>query len=107
MIYYKATGQIYTDQTDRFPTRSTAGNCDMLVMYDYDSNIIHIKLMSARTSYQIMLAYQRALRLLISCGLRPRLQKLDNECSDAPFRYLEDEHIEYQLNPLPSTVAMP
>ena len=30
-----ATGSIFTDQTGRLPTRSTAGNSDMLVMYDY------------------------------------------------------------------------
>ena len=44
-----ATGQVFTDQTGRFPHKSTAGNTDMLVLYDYDSNYIHVEAMPSRT----------------------------------------------------------
>ena len=34
------TEKVYTDQTGRFPVRSSAGNQYILVLYDYDSNAI-------------------------------------------------------------------
>jgi hypothetical protein len=40
---YAATidaGQIYTDQTGRFPVVSSEGNKYIMVLYDYDSNAI-------------------------------------------------------------------
>ena len=49
--------------------------------------------------YQILLAYQRAHRLLVSRSLHPRLQKLDNEYSAALIYYLDEEAVEFQLAP--------
>jgi hypothetical protein len=40
---YAATidaGQIYTDQTGRFPVVSSKGNKYIMILYDYDSNVI-------------------------------------------------------------------
>jgi hypothetical protein len=34
------TNQIYTDLTGRFPTTSRSGNNCILILYDYDSNIV-------------------------------------------------------------------
>jgi hypothetical protein len=34
------TNQIYLDLTGRFPTKLLSGNKYMLILYDYDSNII-------------------------------------------------------------------
>ena len=94
-----ATGQVFTDQTGRFPHKLTAGNTDMLVLYDYDSNYIHVEAMPSRTGYQILLAYQRAHDLLKSRGLRPRLQKLDNEASRTLIHFLDVEDVDFQLCP--------
>jgi hypothetical protein len=33
-------GQIYTDQTGRFPVISSKGNTYIIVLYEYDSNAI-------------------------------------------------------------------
>jgi hypothetical protein len=50
---YAATidaGQIYTDQTGRFPVVSSKGNKYIMILYDYDSNAIlaqHIKYRTA------------------------------------------------------------
>ena len=44
-----STGKIFTDQTGRMPIRSTSGNSDLLVLYDYDSNCIHAEAMPSRT----------------------------------------------------------
>ena len=64
-----ATGQVFTDQTGWFPHKSTAGNTDMLVLYNYDSNYTRVKAMPLRTGYQIILAYRRAHDILKLRGL--------------------------------------
>ena len=96
---FAATGKIFTDQTGRFPFVSTAGMTDMLVLYDYDSSYIHVEAMPSRTGYQIQLAYERAHKLLCSRGLRPQLQRLDNEASRALVAFMEDEGVDFQLTP--------
>jgi hypothetical protein len=43
LTVYAATidaGQIYTDQTGRFPVVSSKGNKYIMILYDYDSNAI-------------------------------------------------------------------
>ena len=94
---FSATGKIFTDQTGRFPHTSTAGNKDMLVVYDYDSNFVHVEAMPSRSGYQILLAYQRAHAILVARGLRPQLQRLDNEASQALVSFLQKEAVDFQL----------
>ena len=38
--------------------------------------------------------------MLKRCGLKPKLQKLDNEASQMLLDYIEDENLDYQLDPL-------
>ena len=71
----------------------------MLVLYDYDSNYIHVEAMPSRTGYQILLAYRRAHDILKLRGLQPRLQKLDNEASRALIHFLDEEDVDFQLCP--------
>ena len=52
-----ATGQVFTNQMEKFPTKSTAGNTDILILFDYNSNSIHVESMRLRSEYQILLAY--------------------------------------------------
>ena len=94
-----ATDQVFTDQIGKFPTKSTASNTDILILFDYDSNGVHVEPMPSHSGYQILLAHQRTHRLLVSRGLRPRLQKLSNECSAALIHYLDKEAVEFQLAP--------
>jgi hypothetical protein len=72
--YQTATGQIYTDPTGRFITKSTSGNSDLLVVYCYDSNYIHAEPMKSKSGPEIRAAYERVFHLLTSRGLRPLLQ---------------------------------
>ena len=55
--------------------------------------------MLSRTGYEIILVYQRAYKLLVAQGLRPFLQRLDNEASEALVAYLDAEQVYYQLTP--------
>ena len=48
-----ATGQIFTNQPGRFITLSSSGNTNMLILYDYDSNFIHVEPMPNRSGESI------------------------------------------------------
>ena len=93
------TGEIFTDQTGRFLCPSTAGNTDMLVLYDYDTNAIHVEPMKGKSSAAILAAYATALDMLTRRGHKPKLQKLDNEASAALLKFIEHSDIEFQLAP--------
>jgi hypothetical protein len=93
------SGQIYTDLTGRFLLPSSTGNNYMLVLYDYDSNMIWAEPIKNRTAPVILNAYKKLHKMLCRAGLRPKLQRLDNECSDLVKEYMRDEHIDFQLAP--------
>jgi hypothetical protein len=73
------TGQIYTDQTGRFVSPSSNGNNYLMVLYDYDSNFIFAQPFPNRTAKCILAAYQVLHTRLCVAGLKPQLQRLDNE----------------------------
>lgn len=95
----EVTGMVFSDQTGRFLTPSVSGNKDILILYDYDSNFIHAEAMKNRTGPEILAAYKRGHELLSSRGLRPQLQRLDNEASAALQQYLTAMEVDYQLVP--------
>jgi hypothetical protein len=58
---YAATidaGQIYTDQTGRFPVVSRKGNKYIMILYDYDSNAILAQPIKDRTAPELLKAFQ-------------------------------------------------
>ena len=94
------TGKIFTDLTGRFVQPSISGHSDMLVVYDYDSNFIHVKAMTSKSGPDILAAYKRAHALVLtSRGLRPRLQRLDNEASKALQQFMHSAGVDFQLAP--------
>lgn len=93
------TGQIYTDQTGRFVTPSSNGSTELFVLYDYDSNYIHVEPMKGKSGPEILAAYQRAFKVLCAAGLRPQLQRLDNEASETLKQFMTDENVDFQLVP--------
>jgi hypothetical protein len=83
----------------RFPTTSLSGNKYVLIMYDYDSNIIISAPMKKRGDKEMVRAFDILIQSLILCGLKPLLQCLDNEASLALRNYLTKQGITYQLAP--------
>jgi hypothetical protein len=47
------SGQIYTDQTGRFPVVSSKGNKYIMILYDYDSNAILAQPIKDRTTPEL------------------------------------------------------
>jgi hypothetical protein len=82
-VYQQAvqvSGQICSDQTGRFPVTSSKGNQYIMAVYDYDSNHILAEPLKSRSEHELVRAYTKLHTKLTACGLRPLLQKLDNEC---------------------------
>jgi hypothetical protein len=101
-VYQKAiaiTGQIYTDQTGRFPVTSSRGNKYLMVVYDYDSNSITAEPMKSRSENDMVKAYTTIHTFLTSRGMRPILQRLDNECPAGLKKFMHQQGVDYQLVP--------
>lgn len=93
------TGKVFTDQTGKFPVRSQSGNNQLLVLYAYDANYIHAEPMPNKSANSILKAYQAAHTTLVKAGLRPKLQRLDNECSKILKDYMHQKEVTFQLTP--------
>jgi hypothetical protein len=91
------TGQIYTDQTGRFPVVSSKGNKYIMILYDYDSNAILAQPIKDRTAPELLKAFQVMEQELVARGLKPKLIKLDNEASKLLKTYLHQQDITFQL----------
>ncbi len=103
MIYVKAieaTGQIYTDQTGRFPTTSSRGNKYVMILYDYDSKAILAEPLKFKSEGEMIRAYTKLHEYLSDRGLKPRLQKLDKECPAGLKRFMTQHEVDFQLVPL-------
>jgi hypothetical protein len=96
---FEPTSTIHTDLTGKFVAPSSQGNNYIFVLYDYDSNCILCEPIKNRTKQSILTAYQRLHTQLIHAGVRPKLQRLDNECSDILKEYMISQDIDYQLVP--------
>jgi hypothetical protein len=99
---YAATidaGQIYTDQTGRFPVLSRKGNKYIMILYDYDSNSILAQPIKYRTAPELLKAFQVMEQELVARGLKPKLMKLDNDASRLLKTYLHQQNITFQLVP--------
>jgi hypothetical protein len=92
-------GQIYTDQTGRFPVVSSKGNKYIIILYDYDSNAILAQPIKDRTAPALLRAFQVMEQELVARGLKPKLMKLDNEASKLLKTYLRQQNITFQLVP--------
>ena len=93
------SGQIYSDQSGKFLITSASGNNYVFLLYDFDSNLIWAVPIPTRSKFQILKAYQQITKLLSSRGLNPKLQRIDNECSDVLKEYMTANNITYQLTP--------
>ena len=91
------TGQVYSDQTGRFVAPSDRGNQYLFVMYNYNSNSIHAEPIKNCTATSILAAYKTVHQCLCTAGLKPKLQRLDNKCSQILKDYMIDQGVHYQL----------
>jgi hypothetical protein len=99
LIKPERSGQIHSDLTGRFAIASSTGNNYLLTVYEYDSNGILAQTMRTCTGPCILEAYKTIHGRLVAAGLRPELQRLDNEASQSLKQFMASEDIDYQLVP--------
>ena len=88
---------IATDQTGRFPTISQRGNKYIMVLYNYDSNAILATGTKGRKGTELIESYEILYKRLVSAGIKPVLQRLDNEASDGLISAIKEKGLKYQL----------
>ena len=90
---------IHSDQTGRFPKKSSRGNQYIMVLVHPNSNGILQEPMKNRTSGKMIRAYQNLINRLKSAGITPKHHILDNECSADFKQTIRDNNMTYQLVP--------
>ena len=93
------TGKIFTDQTGQFPVQSETGNKYVFVLYDYNSNAILAEPIKNRKGQSLIDAFIKLTNILISKGLQPKFQILDNEASFVLKQTINKQQIKFQLAP--------
>jgi hypothetical protein len=71
----------------------------MLILYDYDSNSILSAPTKNRGEKEMLRAFDLLIQSLILRGLKPLLQRFNDEASLALRNYLTKQGITYQLAP--------
>lgn len=94
---FSESGKMYSDQTEKFFQASSKGNLLIMILYDYDSNAILAEPLKNRKAETILAAYEKMHRFLKSKGMKPKIQVLDNECSQQLKDYMIANNIKYQL----------
>ena len=84
-------GMISTDQTGRFPITSGRGNTHIMVLYDHDSNFINSTAIKSRNTIDLIAGYEKLYKELYNAGIRPLIQRLDNEASEDLIATIKDK----------------
>jgi hypothetical protein len=70
---------MYTNQTGKFPKKSSRGHQYIMVLLEMDSNAILVAAMKNRLAGEMIYAYQELVDHLQSAGIQPKLHLLDNK----------------------------
>ena len=93
------SGNIYSDQTGRFPLTSSKGNKYVMVVYDHDSNAILAEPLKSRSAEHLLAATAKIHIFLRERGIHPKIHIMDNECSSTVRSYLKNNNIKLHLVP--------
>ena len=94
-----STGKTFSDQTGRFSFTSSKGNKYVMIMYDYDSNIILGEAMKSRIGDDILRDFTKMHTELKGKDLELKMHRLDNKCPEILKKYMKNQKITYQLVP--------
>jgi hypothetical protein len=99
MLIHDITGQIFTDQTGRFPITSNRGHAYIIIFYVYDANFISSVPIKNCTKEELLHAYQLAYEYLTCRGFKPVLHKMDNETSKDVGDFIKAQQTTLQYTP--------
>jgi hypothetical protein len=94
-----ALHNMYSNQTGRFPKKSSKGNLYIMVLIHINSCGILVAAMKDRTAGKMIRAYQSLINHLNPQGIYPKHHVLDNECSAEFKGTIKKNHMTYQLVP--------
>ena len=98
-IYDQMKEKIYTDQTGKFPVRSSRSHQYIMVLINMDSSYINMEPMKTRHASQLVMTYQIMIDRLKACGINPKKHVLDNECSEEFKEATRANKMTYELVP--------
>ena len=90
------SNNIYTDQTRKFPHKSSKCNQYVMVAYVYKANAILMEPLKNRTGASLLQTYQSIYSTLLNVGFFPKLHILDNKASSEFKNHLKGKNIKYQ-----------
>eukprot|EP00804_Cyclotella_cryptica_P000999 CCRYP_012348-RA/>CCRYP_012348-RA protein AED:0.11 eAED:0.11 QI:0/0/0/1/1/1/3/0/1327 len=97
---YDTRDTIFSDQTGKFPYRSSSGNHYLMVMVDINSSAILVDPIKNRTDLELTRAYSTLITRLHRAGVVPRKHVLDNKISTAMKTLITDTYkMTYELVP--------
>jgi hypothetical protein len=78
---------------------SGKGKKYIIILYDYDSNVVLAQPIKNRTTPELLKAFQVMEQEVVARGLKPKLMKMDNEASKLLKTYLHHQDFTFQLVP--------
>ena len=90
---------IDSDQTGKFPYRSSSGNQYVMVVAESDGDAILYQPVRNKEAGSLIKAWQEIIDRLKRSGIKPKHQTLDNEISNEWKLAIEKEQMTYQLAP--------
>jgi hypothetical protein len=100
MVIHEITGEVFTNQTGRFPITSNRGQAYLVIFYIYDANFIMSIPIKNCTKEELLQAYQITYKYLSSQGFKLQLHKMDNKTSKDVKDFIESQHTNLQYTPL-------
>ena len=97
--YITITGYISMDETGRLPIPFSLESKYFIICYDYDSNTIISISINSREGLKLLRAYKEVNNHLTDRGLKPQIQRLDNEASSNLKKTMTRLQVKYQLVP--------
>ena len=73
---------MYTNQTGKFPKKSSKGNHYIMVLFEFDSNAILVEAMKNRSAGEMIRAYLVLISCLCDASITPKMHILDYKCSE-------------------------
>jgi hypothetical protein len=92
-------GQVYTDLTGAFPTRSSRGNNGLIICYSFYANYIRPIAMRSKSGAEWVIAFGVIFEKMMAKGFKPKLQTMDKEVSADLKNYFTEKEMSYHLIP--------
>eukprot|EP00804_Cyclotella_cryptica_P013267 CCRYP_007042-RA/>CCRYP_007042-RA protein AED:0.32 eAED:0.32 QI:0/0/0/1/0/0.33/3/0/993 len=102
MVYMstiEVDGQLFTDQTGRFPVTSNRGNNYIVIFYAVDPNFIKSYPIKSRHRSELLKAHAEVHQFFQTRGHRPQLHRLDNETSKDVENFITENNSTFQYTP--------